>query len=317
MTTQLPVAPPAALAPPTATPSPKSFVAAWLLSLLLGGIGVDRFYLGKVGTGLVKLFTLGGLGVWTLVDLILILSGTMRDKAGLPLVAPPKTRMIAWIVTGVVLLVGIISGASMGDDGGEARDPATAESSVESEPAPAPEPEVAPESPVPAPAFAAQTFTGVGDFVQPVTVNGPAFVEFSCLDCGGHTALKTNGSESLLANTVGAYQGSHFINTRDGAITTEFEINASGSWTLTIKDAAEAPRHDGAVTGFGDSAFIMVGDFSTAAIMGTGGGHFAVKGLVDGALAVNQVGAYSGTVKLAGPNLVQVSSDGDWSVTPQ
>jgi TM2 domain-containing membrane protein YozV len=79
---------PAAFPPPPTPPVPteKSFVTAWLLSLLLGGLGVDRFYLGKVGTGLAKLFTLGGLGVWALIDLILILSGAMRDKSGRPLV---------------------------------------------------------------------------------------------------------------------------------------------------------------------------------------------------------------------------------------
>ncbi|NMB66864.1 TM2 domain-containing protein [Candidatus Woesearchaeota archaeon] len=48
----------------------------WLLVLLMsiffGGLGVDRFIMKKVGTGLLKLFTLGGLGVWWLIDVILI-----------------------------------------------------------------------------------------------------------------------------------------------------------------------------------------------------------------------------------------------------
>ena len=63
--------------PADSTP-PKSFIATWLFALLLGVFGVDRFYLGKIGTALAKLFTLGGLGVWVLVDLILVLAGAQR-----------------------------------------------------------------------------------------------------------------------------------------------------------------------------------------------------------------------------------------------
>lgn len=50
----------------------KNWLAALLLSILLGGIGVDRFYMGYIGTGILKLITLGGFGIWWLIDLILI-----------------------------------------------------------------------------------------------------------------------------------------------------------------------------------------------------------------------------------------------------
>lgn len=67
----------------TATGQPisdKSRAAAALLCWFLGVIGIHRFYVGKVGTGIAQIFTLGGLGIWALVDFIMILAGSFRDK---------------------------------------------------------------------------------------------------------------------------------------------------------------------------------------------------------------------------------------------
>ena len=94
--------------------SNKSFLVTWLLSLLLGVFGVDRFYLGKVGTGILKLVTIGGLGIWALVDLVLVLANKTRDKQGLPLEGYDKHKKVALIVTGVFLVLGIIINASRG-----------------------------------------------------------------------------------------------------------------------------------------------------------------------------------------------------------
>tara|TARA_B110000438_G_scaffold156518_2_gene150113 strand:+ start:91 stop:411 length:321 start_codon:yes stop_codon:yes gene_type:complete len=64
--------------------SPKSFVAALILVVLLGGLGVHRFYVGKPGTGILIILTLGGfLGIWPLIDLILIATGNFKDSNGL------------------------------------------------------------------------------------------------------------------------------------------------------------------------------------------------------------------------------------------
>jgi hypothetical protein len=60
--------------------SDRSRLAAALLCFFVGVLGVHRFYVGKVGTGILQLVTFGGLGIWALVDLILILVGTFRDK---------------------------------------------------------------------------------------------------------------------------------------------------------------------------------------------------------------------------------------------
>ena len=65
------------------TRSEKSFVATLILCLLLGGLGVHRFYVGKIGTGIVMLLTLGGLGIWTLIDIIVIAVQKFKDSQGL------------------------------------------------------------------------------------------------------------------------------------------------------------------------------------------------------------------------------------------
>ncbi|MEK9843987.1 TM2 domain-containing protein [Thalassospira sp.] len=63
--------------------SDKGFVPALLLCFFLGSFGFHRFYVGKVGTGILMLLTLGAFGIWTLIDFIIIAIGNFRDKDGL------------------------------------------------------------------------------------------------------------------------------------------------------------------------------------------------------------------------------------------
>lgn len=58
------------------------WLTAFLLTLLLGYFGIHRFYLGRVGTGILMLVTLGGLGIWYLIDLILVVTGGLKDGNG-------------------------------------------------------------------------------------------------------------------------------------------------------------------------------------------------------------------------------------------
>ena len=53
-----------------------------ILSILLGGLGVDHFYTGKIGTGVLKLITVGGCGIWAIYDIIMVATGKFTDGDG-------------------------------------------------------------------------------------------------------------------------------------------------------------------------------------------------------------------------------------------
>jgi TM2 domain-containing membrane protein YozV len=58
-------------------------VTTILLCFFLGALGVHRFYVGKVGTGILQLLTFGGLGIWALIDFVMIVCGSFKDGQGL------------------------------------------------------------------------------------------------------------------------------------------------------------------------------------------------------------------------------------------
>lgn len=65
--------------------SDKEWLVALLISFFVGWFGIDRFYLGYTGLGILKLITLGGCGIWYLIDLIQIAMGNLNDSDGLTL----------------------------------------------------------------------------------------------------------------------------------------------------------------------------------------------------------------------------------------
>lgn len=98
---------------------PKDFVVAWLLALFLGFLGVDRFYRGFIGLGVLKLLTCGGAGIWTLIDLLIIIFTGGRDSTGQQLAGYEKHKKVALIVTPIVVVLGLIFGSINSATGGE------------------------------------------------------------------------------------------------------------------------------------------------------------------------------------------------------
>lgn len=146
----------------------KSFVTTWLLSLFLGQFGADRFYLGQMGLGFLKLLTCGGCGIWALIDLIRVLAGSVKDKYGRPLRGLRENQNLAIIVSVVVIVLGVgINGCASivdsGDDksgsGSAASAPAAPGVSDDGGAAPAPSPTSAAPTPV---ATTAAPAVGIG-----------------------------------------------------------------------------------------------------------------------------------------------------------
>lgn len=68
--------------PKDETISEKEALPVLLFCLFIGWLGIHRFYVGKTGTGIAMIFTFGGLGIWSLIDLIMIATGDFTDAQG-------------------------------------------------------------------------------------------------------------------------------------------------------------------------------------------------------------------------------------------
>ena len=326
---------PQAYAPPAASVGQKSFIATWLFAWLLGFWGVDRFYLGKVGTGIAKLLTLGGLGVWVLVDLILVLAGAQRDIRGQRLEGYDQHKKVAWIVTGAVIALGIViniisgatAGARLASDVADAptavvvgADAAADDEATEAE---------APAEPVATAqtwadeafgTFAPVTQTGAGDTL--ITLPATAGIITATHDGSANFAISVldaaNGSTGELpVNTIGAYSGTTAYGFTSYSEPATLEVMADGNWSITISPVSSAPML--ASSGTGDAVFLYDGGATGLTATHAGSANFVIIEETADAysmgLLVNEIGAYSGTVPLsAGPSAISVQADGSWTL---
>lgn len=113
--------------------------------------------------------------------------------------------------------------------------------------------------------------TGKGDDVLTIERAGVKVVKFDCPRCTGNTILETDGAESLLVNTIGKYSGKHWVDIRDGSVTSTYTIKATGAWTLTVGGLDQARIvADGPITGTGDDVVLAGQSAKAAAITNKG-----------------------------------------------
>ncbi|RWZ78304.1 MAG: NINE protein [Candidatus Microsaccharimonas sossegonensis] len=113
-------------------PRQRHFLILFFFSFMWGTFGVDRMYMGLYGSGILKLITFGGLGLWTLTDMIVIMTGTFRDKEGRLTLQFDEykkfaDRTILWftvilgvviVVSGTLFIIGIVQLTSSLQSGG-------------------------------------------------------------------------------------------------------------------------------------------------------------------------------------------------------
>ncbi|KAA2258546.1 hypothetical protein F0L68_22055 [Solihabitans fulvus] len=146
---------------------------------------------------------------------------------------------------------------------------------------------------------------------------GQQILRFECQTCTGSTQLRADNSDTPLVESVGPYSGRRWIEAGASRLT----VRAAGEWTLTVGGVDLATPTDGPASGTGDAVLLLRGRSTRAEVTNRGRNRFLVHQLHRGdttpTTLVDRIGSYAGTVPLAGPALVQITSSGDWTLTPQ
>lgn len=268
-----------------------------------------------------------------------MLAGGARDKQGRPLEGHDRLRVIAWVTTGALFVIGGIIGAVGGNAGDDASDETAPPAAVQESAAPAepaddaadtapaeePEPTVADWANGEWGSFDVLTQSGTGDSVIGLPEGAEGGIVTATHDGSRNFVLSVldaaNGSTGdLLVNTIGAYSGTTAwgIHALDGGA--RIQITADGAWTVTISPMGAAPALGGA--GAGDAVFLYEGGAAALTATHDGSRNFIVReetgAILSMGLLVNDIGAYSGTVPLsAGPSVITVNADGNWTLTAQ
>ena len=239
-----------------------------------------------------------------------------------PLAKTPGWKRWSFTLTAVVLVVAAIAavsgaGAKKVGAGPSGRPAAPLSKTPTSQPT---VPTVPATTPPAKPAERA--YRGRGDTLLRISKpgDGPALVTIS-----GHgsadnftvTSLDSSLQEiDLLVNVIGAYSGTRLIDVQDGQHTARLRIEYGGSWTVVVRPVASAPQLSTTAAGKGDAVLLYLGAAQGLTITNRGSSNFAVTSYGDnGDLLVNEIGSYSGQVAIgAGPELIQVESDGRWTM---
>jgi hypothetical protein len=172
------------------------------------------------------------------------------------------------------------------------------------------------------PVFNAVTESGSGDSV--ITIPAAQGV-ISASHSGSSNFILTvldegNVMSELPVNTIGSYEGTTAYGiTGLGGESTTLEITADGDWEITIASVVDAPELAFPQETGGDGVYRYTGETATWQLSHDGDANVIVTYVSDGLLGwnllVNEIGAYEGTVPVtAGPALVIVSANGDWTL---
>ncbi|HSA51255.1 MAG TPA: TerD family protein [Yinghuangia sp.] len=176
------------------------------------------------------------------------------------------------------------------------------------------------------------TYEGSGDRIlrisRPVE-SGPVVVEITGDGTANFAVWTLNSSlehDKLLVNEIGAYRGRVLVDER-GTATERLKIESDGPWTVVIQPPTAAPWLTGPVSGDGPEVLRWTGPRTVVAMTHAGTSNFMVRAYAESpgqaedpylASLANAIGSYDGeSIIPAGPCLIEIEADGEWTFTPE